>query len=52
MICEKGNARLTDLGSAQVFVLNRGTSIVIPAAVRHYRIEGEAKIYKAAVPID
>ena len=31
--------------------LTRGTSIIVPAAVEQYRIEGEATLYRAAVPL-
>ena len=52
MICTKGEATVTDLGDRETLRLTRGASIVIPAAVVQYRIEGEAEIYKAAVPLE
>jgi len=51
MICTKGEARVTDLGIGETTWLTRGTSIIVPAAVEQYRIEGEATLYKAAVPL-
>ena len=51
MICTQGVARITDLGEGDTTGLTRGTSIVVPAAVKQYRIEGEATFYKAAVPL-
>jgi mannose-6-phosphate isomerase len=51
MICLGGNARIADLGNGDVFSLSKGTSIIVPAAAEQYRIEGEATIYKAAVPL-
>ena len=51
MICTKGEATVTDVGDGRTTGLPRGTSIVVPAAVDQYRIEGEATIYKAAVPL-
>jgi mannose-6-phosphate isomerase len=51
MICTKGEATVTDLGDGETIGLTRGASIVVPAAVEQYRIEGEAEIYKAAVPL-
>jgi len=52
MICTKGQATVTDLGDGETTGLTRGSSIVVPAAVEQYRIEGEATIYKAAVPLE
>ena len=51
IICVKGHARITDLGTGEAFSLNKGTVILIPAAVKQYRVEGTAKIYKATVPL-
>jgi mannose-6-phosphate isomerase len=51
MICTKGQAAVTDLGDGETIGLTKGSSIVVPAAVEQYRIEGEATIYKAAVPL-
>jgi mannose-6-phosphate isomerase len=51
MICTRGEATITDLGDVETTDLNRGASIIVPAAVEHYRIEGEATLYKAAVPL-
>ena len=51
MICTKGEATVADLGEKETTGLTRGASIVVPAAVEQYRIEGEAEIYKAAVPL-
>lgn len=51
MICTQGEARVTDLGGGDTTGLTKGTSIIVPSAVNQYRIEGEATIYKAAVPV-
>jgi mannose-6-phosphate isomerase len=51
MICTKGEARISELREGETTALTRGTSIVVPAAVEQYRIEGEATLYKAAVPL-
>ena len=51
MICTKGEATVTDLGKGETTGFTQGTSIIVPAAVEQYRIEGEATIYKAAVPL-
>ena len=39
MTCLQGDARVTDLGTGDVLSLTRGTAIIVPAAVEHYRIE-------------
>jgi mannose-6-phosphate isomerase len=51
MICTKGEARITNLGDGETTGLPRGASFIVPAAVEQYRIEGEATIYKASVPL-
>jgi len=51
MICTKGEATVTDLGKGETTGFTQGASIIVPAAVEQYRIEGEATIYKAAVPL-
>jgi mannose-6-phosphate isomerase len=51
MICTHGEATITDLKTDDAIRLNRGTSVIIPAAVEKYRIEGDATLYKAAVPV-
>lgn len=51
MICTEGDAHITDLGPGDVLSLSRGTSIIVPASVEHYRIHGKATIYKATVPL-
>ncbi|KPK15077.1 MAG: hypothetical protein AMK69_27945 [Nitrospira bacterium SG8_3] len=50
MICLEGDAQITDLGQGDVLSLRKGTSLIVPAAVEQYRIEGTATIYKASVP--
>ena len=51
MICVKGDARVTDPGHRDVLSLTKGASIIIPAGVKQYRIEGDATIYKAGTPL-
>ena len=52
MICTQGEAGVTDLGDGDTTGLTKGTSIIVPSAVNQYRIEGEATIYKATVPME
>ena len=51
MICVAGQAVIEDTQASIRLPLDRGTSVVVPASVRGYRLQGEARIYKAAVPI-
>lgn len=55
LFCTAGNARITDQGDGQgdgkVLELAKGRSLLVPASVSAYKIEGSAVIYKAAVPI-
>jgi mannose-6-phosphate isomerase len=51
MICTRGEATIKDLGDGETTDLTRGISIVVPSAVERYRIEGDATIYKAAIPL-
>ncbi|MCJ7771701.1 MAG: mannose-6-phosphate isomerase, class I [Desulfobacterales bacterium] len=50
MICVNGNAVLQDDDNGKRILLEKGTSVLIPAAVKNYHIKGEAKLFKAAVP--
>ena len=51
MICTEGEVSVTDLSAGDITRLTRGISIIVPAAVEQYRIEGEATLYKATVPV-
>lgn len=51
MLCTDGEAVIADRGSGETLPLCKGTAVIIPAAVKQYRITGEAVIYKAAVPL-
>jgi mannose-6-phosphate isomerase len=51
IICAAGRSKITDLRTGDVLSLNRGVSVVVPAAVEQYRIQGNATIYKASVPM-
>ena len=50
LICMEGGADIEDLGSGDILPLTKGRSIIIPAAVSQYRIDGKARFYKASVP--
>lgn len=52
LLCIQGNADLTFTGSADKPVhLNKGESVLIPAALKSYQIIGNARLYKAGVPL-
>jgi mannose-6-phosphate isomerase len=51
MICTEGEVSVTDLSAGDITNLTRGISIIVPAAVEQYRLEGEATLYKATVPV-
>ncbi len=50
LLCTEGKVRITDTGQGSTLLIKSGDSILIPAAVRGYTLEGNAKIYKASVP--
>ena len=50
MICTRGEAVVRDITREEIISVGRGTSLVIPADVKKYYIEGSATLYKAAVP--
>lgn len=51
MICMAGDAQIIDIGSEEILELSQGTSVIIPAAVKQYRLEGASTVYKASVPL-
>jgi mannose-6-phosphate isomerase len=51
LLCTDGEVIITDLGNNDKLAFDRGKSIIIPAAVKSYCIEGNATLYKAAVPV-
>jgi len=51
LLCTNGKATITDPGKNDKVVIDRGKSIIIPAVVKKYSIQGDAAFYKAAVPI-
>ena len=50
LLCTDGAADLVDAGSANMISMMKGMSVIVPAAVPGYRINGEATFYKASVP--
>jgi mannose-6-phosphate isomerase class I len=42
---------MQDIGSPENIYLKKGDSVLIPAAVKAYKLSGHGVFYKAAVPI-
>ena len=51
LLCTAGKAELMDMDRETVLSMKKGMSAIIPAAVKRYKIEGQATFYKAAVPV-
>jgi mannose-6-phosphate isomerase len=51
LLCTDGDAAVADLVKNKSVDIKKGMSILIPAAVDKYSIQGNAVLYKAAVPI-
>ncbi len=51
LLCTDGKASVKDYGAKHIFEIEKGDSVIVPAAVKHYTISGDAVVYKAAVPI-
>ena len=51
MMCTEGEVTVTDFSDGETTLLTKGTSIIVPAAVEQYRIDGDGILYKAAVPV-
>ena len=51
LLCTEGRAELMDMDRKDHLSLKKGMSAIIPAAVKGYKIKGQATFYKAAVPI-
>lgn len=50
MICTQGNAEITDVATAEVLPVSRGSTFLVPALVKEVAMEGDATLYKATVP--
>ena len=51
LLCTDGQACIKDYGAEDILKIEKGNSVIIPAAVKRYAISGDAVFYKAAVPI-
>lgn len=50
LLCIDGSAQLSCIEASRPVEINKGTAVFVPAAAGPYRIEGSARLYKAAVP--
>lgn len=50
LLCTQGNAIITIPSENHLIQISRGNSVIIPAVVNDYTINGNARIYKASVP--
>ena len=51
LICLRGKADIIELASGQLQRLTQGKSVIVPSLISRYRIEGNATLYKASVPV-
>ncbi len=51
LLCTSGEHKIAETGSIDHLALGKGASVLIPAAVPGYTIQGKGVIYRAAVPI-
>jgi mannose-6-phosphate isomerase len=52
LLCTAGAGKITDQGTGEEVALHKGRAVLVPAAVKGYVLEGEAVVFKAAVPIN
>jgi len=52
MICIEGTAEIADVESGELLQVSRGSAFLVPAMVKKVLIQGEATLYKAAVPVE
>ena len=50
MICTQGSAKVTDVEIVEALPVSRGSAFLVPAMVKEIAMEGDAVLYKAAVP--
>lgn len=51
LLCIAGACKITDQGTGEEVALPKGRAVLVPAALKGYILEGEAVVYKAAVPM-
>jgi mannose-6-phosphate isomerase len=51
LLVTEGGAKMVEEDSGRCLQLRKGMSVIVPAAVTRYRIQGKGVLYKAAVPL-
>ncbi len=51
LLCSRGRGQIRDAAGA-VIAFGRGVCLLVPAAAGSYRVEGNATLFRAAVPVD
>jgi len=51
LLCTDGKATINEYGKNDAITIEKGNSVVVPASIPKYNIEGDAVFYKAAVPM-
>lgn len=51
LLCVAGRASVREAGSKAALEIARGDSLLVPASVAGYRLEGDAQVFRAAVPL-
>jgi mannose-6-phosphate isomerase len=49
LLCTEGDVRVVNEGSGQRSDLGHGMSVIVPAAVTAYRLEGDGTVFRACV---
>lgn len=52
LLCTEGSATVSDGRTGLSVKMKKGNSVLVSAALYRYSIEGDGRLYKAAVPID
>ncbi|MCU0596441.1 MAG: mannose-6-phosphate isomerase, class I, partial [Desulfobacterota bacterium] len=50
MICTRGSAEIKDLETDEVLPVSAGSTFLVPAMVKEIAMQGDATLYKAAIP--
>lgn len=50
LLCHAGRVRVAPAGGGSAVTLRSGQSCLVPASLAAYRLEGESRLYRAAVP--
>jgi mannose-6-phosphate isomerase class I len=51
ILCIEGEGHITEIYGKELLAIHKGMSLLIPAAIPQYRIEGQVDLFKAAVPL-